>query len=539
MPMKKMIVYESLSDFQKSKGEINESGLNEGFGPLKNAFKKIGKFFVALFNKLPISGVISPVNIGIMVKNKNLSPAISFLPSKSDLSIEPGLSSLTEKELFNKRGGEDSGDRTKRKVNEAKVELSHPNKKQVANVGKEELERKIRIAIKNPLDRPLMIWGAPGIGKTAIVKAVLEARGGGRLIDVQTAKMAPDDWTLPYIVKEEVFSEEGEDGVKKPSPYKLSGIKPVDVPKSWLPTYIMTGDPEEDKRRDDLANLGEGGVLFLDELSRARSSVQNTCLKLIGERIIGDSKLGSKWTIISASNRMSDDPAGEQQWSTALGNRFQQLNYVPSFKDWKEWAINKIDQRILDFLEFHQEFFYTLDSDTDELEGGMYASPRSWEAASDAIKAAIKDAEEEGTRISTRTLIDEVSYNVGADIAQEIGAFFRLLESFTKEDIREVLTHPEKARMPKKSGSGYDPSEASALISIICTSTRGKELTVKEFENYIKYLIRLDNGSLAVWGLKTMIGIHPYINEEIEGFDGKDKYKKPVDDFIAKYGDIF
>ena len=561
MAMKKMIVYESLRDFKEANMSLNEAIFSNAIGAIKKFFKKVGKFFVGLFTK----GAIAPVNIGIMVKEKNLPAGISYVPSKQDLSMEPGLSSLNQKVLFDKRGGEDSGDKTTNEsVNEAlleaKVPLEHPNKN-IRNVDKHQLYKKIEMAIDNPKSRPVMIWGAPGIGKTAIVKAVLESNGDGRLIDVQTAKMAPDDWALPVIVREQMFIE-GKDYEKasekekkdatqaaadklaaktltNPDTYKMGQVRAVDVPKSWLPVFIPTGDKEEDKRRDDVANLGDGGVLFLDELSRAKSSVQNTCLKLIGERIIGDAKIGSKWTIISASNRMIDDPAGEQNFSTALGNRFQQINYVPDFKGWKEWAMNKVDPRILDFIEFNQEYFYTLDTDSASDESDIFASPRSWEGASEAIENLMAHANKKGYKVTSKMIVDEVTDSVGGAVAQEFGAFLHLLETFKKEDIREILVNPEKARLPKKAGSGYDQSEANAILSLVCTATRGKELPPKEFDNFVTYLIRLDHPSLATRAVKMMIDIHPDIHEELGEVEGRDKYKKGIEAFIEKYKDIF
>jgi hypothetical protein len=552
--MKKMIVYESLRDYKESTMSLNEALGQNIMGAIKRFINKVGKFFTSL-----IKGVVAPVNVGVMVKEKAInSNAISYIPSSTDIGLEPSLKSLTDKQLYDKRGGEDSGDKSiSESLTEAAVSLEHPLHGAVRDVNKEKLYNKIRIAIKNPLARPLMIWGAPGIGKTAIVNAVLKSRGNGRLIDVQTAKMAPDDWALPVIVREQLMIMGGEEAVqsaeqkhqekiaagllKKPETYKVGGgnVRAIDVPKSWLPVYEETGDPEEDKRRNDIANLGDGGVLFLDELSRAKSSVQNTCLKLIGERIIGNAKLGDKWTVIAASNRMMDDPAGEQNFSTALGNRFQQINFVPTFKDWKEWATGKVDDRILDFIEFNQEFFYTLDIDPDTEETAPFASPRSWEAASDAIRDMQKDAEEEGYRVTTQMIIDEVQDSVGGKVATEFGTFLHFLQTFRKEDIREVLENPSKARMPKKAGSGYDQAEANALISLVCSHTRGRELTPAEWANFARYLVRLDNPSLATKGVKMMLDIHPYIHDGLGEIPGKDKYKEGIQLFIDKYKNIF
>ena len=513
--MKKQLVCETLQEFQIENGELNEAIFSKIAGAVKKFFQKVGKLFFFMFQGEPTTEAMAPVNVGVLEKDGALYKGVSYIPSQADLEISPDLGSLNNvQRLSTKRGGDQV---TEGELNEVRIKLEHPDKN-IPNVDKKELYRRIRMVVKNSLGKPLMIWGAPGIGKTQIVKAVLAANTGGRLIDVQTSKMAPDDWSLPATYK---VAEE---------------LKARDIPKSWLPVYIKTGDGAEDKRRNEICNAGEGGILFLDELSRASGSVQNTCLKLIDERIIGDAILGDKWSIISASNRAGDDPEGVQNFSTALGNRFSQVNYIPEFKGWKEWAQDKIDPRILDFLEFNQEYFYTLDDDPEK---GIFASPRSWEAASKNIASLMQDAKDEGYKVTIKDITNAVGSDVGMDIATEFQTFLRLLESFKKEDIKEVLTHPEKARMSKKAGSGYDQSEANALLSLVCTSTRGREITPEEFNNFVAYLIRLDNGSLATRALKMMIDIHPYIHEELGEVEGRNKYQKGVDDFIVKYKDIF
>jgi MoxR-like ATPase len=517
--MKKQLVFESLQDFQINRGELNEAIFSKIAGAIKKFFQKVGKLFFFMFQGKPTTEAMAPVNIGIMDKEGSLFKGISYVPSPADIEVSPDLKSLTPERLISKRGGDKVEESVIEEsiINETVIKLEHPDKN-VPNVDKRELYRRIRMVLKSPMGKPLMIWGAPGIGKTAIVKAVLAANTKGRLIDVQTSKMAPDDWSLPATYK--VDDE----------------LKARDIPKSWLPVFIKSNDVAEDKRRNQIANMGEGGILFLDELSRASGSVQNTCLKLIDERIIGDAVLGDRWSIISASNRAGDDPEGVQNFSTALGNRFSQINYIPDFKGWKEWAQDKVDPRILDFLEFNQEYFYTLDDDPEK---SIFASPRSWEAASKNIALLMQDAKDEGYKPTIKDIVSVVGSDVGMDIATEFQTFLRLLDSFKKEDIKEVLSHPDKARMPKKAGSGYDQSEANALLSLVCTSTRGRDISPEEFNNFVKYLIRLDNGSLATRALKMMIDIHPYIHEELGEVEGRDKYKEGVDKFIEKYKDIF
>ena len=93
------------------------------------------------------------------------------------------------------------------------------------------------------LDIPCFLWGAPGVGKSDIVRQVAAPRGN--LIDFRAVLKNPVD---------------------------LSGLpSPVDGRTAWLPPGEL---PHAD--RD-----GETGILFLDELNAAKPSVQAACFGLV------------------------------------------------------------------------------------------------------------------------------------------------------------------------------------------------------------------------------------------------------------------
>jgi MoxR-like ATPase len=568
------IVSESLKEFN----EIEKPQINEGLKDLvlrsvdliKGVFKKAGDFFITILNNA-IAPVMMPTNMAIMFKKRLLGKAITIRPDISDVEMDRSLQSLTSKDIIlNSREPDDPNlvrkyvERNIRMnesvLNEIKVPLEWPKKGDVIDVGTDSLIFEIQKVLDFRDESALMIWGAPGIGKTQIVKAVLEAEGEGRIIDVQTSKMMPDDWTVPAVIRTEynallkarnpeqkkelqkILAKYGKDpDLTKPEAFKVSKpveeISAIDIPKSWLPAYKPTGDPEEDAKRNDIANLGGGGILFLDELSRAAESVQGTCLKLVNERIIGEYTLGSKWAVIAASNREIDE---EQMpsFSKALASRHQQVNFVPDFLRWKVWAIQaQIDPRILDFLEFNEDFFYTLDTDY-----MTFASPRSWRNASREIEKAIFSAEKRGRIANHKDIKIAVAGAVGEDIAIQFLTFMELLERFSTKDIKLIFENPEKAKLPTKvgkSGKGYEQSEANALVSVLCSYTKNRKISPEEWENYVKYLIRLDNASLATKGARLMAEIHPEIHLNVSETDKtKQEYLNGLNIFVEKYGDI-
>jgi MoxR-like ATPase len=387
----------------------------------------------------------------------------------------------------------------------------------------------IEISLRNNNHKAvLLIWGAPGIGKTQIVNYVLEAKQG-RLIDYPLSQKSPEDFFLPK-------PDTSEEGKRRGGDFKK------DSPDIMLPVYLPSSDPTENGKRDAVANGedGKGGIFFLDELARAKPIVLNAALKLINERKIGQYVLGSKWTIICASNRLMDDPESGQNFGTALSNRFVHVNFIPDYKSWSKWGkeSGRIDQRILDFLDFNKNFFYTISDDIEHDIVG--ASPRSWEFATERIQTAADIAKEKGKELTMDQVEAQIANAVGSDIAVEFITFMKLLSQYSHEDIENIFKNPAKAPLPPKAkkGENFELAASNAIVLVSCRSKVGNPLTPKEWENFCEYMVKLNNASLATKGIKLMFEIHPEMHMELGEVAGKDKYKNGIDIYHAKYGEI-
>lgn len=595
----KKIVSESLVEY-RDKNNLNEGvfdaigkGISSAAGAIKGLFQKIGKFFFANVDGEAIP-VNVPANVGIMVKDGDINKkVINYLASKEDVKMDPQLASLNEanfmKRFQEQEAQEDAKERAdadkwademisklqsggkiaesylkkmkQKAIKEAMLPLEHPDKKsRIKDVNRSTLLKLITTIMEYP-DESLMVWGAPGIGKTKIVNACVKATGG-RMIDVQTSKMRNDDWSLPYMAYEDYEGGGEEENWKQtvqandPEAFKGKGtakksgilqkVKRMvakDIAKEWIPGYVPTGNKEVDKKLDDAANGTHGGAIFLDELNRAYPEVQASCFKLVDERIIGNVVLGSKWAIIAAGNRPGDDPfISADDWSAILSDRFVNVNFVPTFAEWKEWAYqNKIDDRIMTFLEFNPQFFYHWDD-----ESLVNATPRGWHRASRFIQKFQKAQEKMGNRFSFRDAVEVFEILLGTQIGTEIGVFLRVMEQFSPEDLKMVMTDPEKAALPAKKAVG----EVAGFLAAVINQTKGKRLTAEEFKNYCIYLTRIDNSSIAGAALQRMVKAHPYINKGVGdeiAFTNKmkgettasDEFLEGVKIFEDKYKDFF
>jgi len=79
----KKLVSESIREFRERKS-LNEGIFDRVGRFIKSTLQKIGKLFWFINQETETPDpVIAPVNIGIMVKNRMINPAISYLPVKA------------------------------------------------------------------------------------------------------------------------------------------------------------------------------------------------------------------------------------------------------------------------------------------------------------------------------------------------------------------------------------------------------------------------------------------------------------------------
>lgn len=489
---------------------LNEGILDKLVAKLKGTWEKL-KGFIYMFNKNGnIIKAVMPVNAAIAQERGMLNDAIVVVPNEEDVNIanETGIklnraetiNYLEDKYINAENEDLNSKWRKYRRLNEAKIEFKHHDA-DVENVDESSMKKFIARSILRPLDStPLLIWGAPGIGKTQIVKQILKkvTDSKGRLIDLTVSRLMPDDFFLPMIDKETLTA--------------------TDIAKNWLPVYKVTGDEETDKLANNIANggtkdkEGSGGVLFFDEITRTNKTVQDICLKLIDERQISGYMLGDKWAIIAASNRPDDDPDAMLEIGTALKNRFMHINFVPSVEDWSDWAKDNLEfPEIADFVQISKEYFYNLDNDASKT---VFATPRSWANASKQLAVAEDTAKKMGDRLTPQEKEQIIAANVGKTAAGVFMTFYKLLKTFPPEMIKKVWTDADA--IPDKLPFKVVSPDIEAILMAIVNTKDGKRITGKEYAEFAKFLTKLNNYSYASFGIQLLNAKHPYIGLKLQ-----------------------
>ena len=261
-----------------------------------------------------------------------------------------------------------------------------------------ELEQLVRMQVaaldKDPASAkvipPLMVWGAPGLGKSTIIRKVAEEFGIG-FIDVRLAQREPVD---------------------------VRGLPVPDRERKCV-DWLVSGEwPREGK-----------GILLFDELTAADRSLQVAAYELILDRRLGDLyKVPDGWYICAAGNRV-DDAAVAATMSSALANRFMHVELAGDVEAWAAWAVrNNVHPAVIGFLRYRPECL--LRQEKENLERG-WPTPRSWERVSVMLRI-IPDAEE------NETLLRKVVYGlVGNRAGVEFVEYFKLNAEF--DDVRRMM----------------------------------------------------------------------------------------------------
>ncbi|MFD6452042.1 AAA family ATPase [Nocardia sp. NPDC060220] len=274
-------------------------------------------------------------------------------------------------------------------------------------------------------DLPVLLWGEPGIGKTAALTQLAESLELP-LTTVIASVHEPSDFSgLPII---------GDDPATQGVPM---------APPDWAVRLVRAGR----------------GLLFLDELSTAPPAVQAALLRVVLERRVGALELPPGVRIVAAANPRSSAADG-WELTPPLANRFVHLQWTHEHDvvvrglggTWPHATLPRLAAESLpEAVAFARRAVCTLLAarpklvhqmpTTETRRGGAWASPRSWEMTVRLIAfATAADA--------SRDVLSQLIRGTVGD-----GPGFELLTSIDRMDLPDpeaLLADPVAAELPTR-----------------------------------------------------------------------------------------
>jgi hypothetical protein len=299
----------------------------------------------------------------------------------------------------------------------------------------EVVARALAIAVR--AKKPVLLWGGPGTGKSAVIRA-LGASINLPVVTVIASLREPADFAgLPVV------AADGSIRLAEPS---------------WAKTLIAYGR----------------GILFLDEITTAPPAVQAALLRVVLERVVGDVALPDAVSVVAAANP-PEIAAGGWDLTPPLANRFCHLDwsvdvarYLEALTSgWPEPAAAespptdpgagiRVRSVLAGFLRSRPTLLYALPQDIAST-GRAWPSPRSWDMA------AALWAEAESAEADDETVLTLIAGCVGPGAARELLTWRREADL---PDPEAILADPTSFRLPERADRQF------AILSAVAAAVQ-------------------------------------------------------------------
>lgn len=286
-------------------------------------------------------------------------------------------------------------------IKEAKRELKNTV---AAYLEKDDLGEYIIPALRQ---RPVLLMGPPGIGKTQIMEQVARECGIAFVSYTITHHTRQSAVGLPFIEKTVYGDRE----------YSVTRYTMSEIIASIYDRQQETGLCE--------------GILFIDEINCVSETLAPTMLQFLQCKTFGNQKVPEGWIIVAAGNPPEYNKS-VREFDVVTLDRVRRMDITADYQVWKEYARNAgVDRAVLSYLDLHPKNFYRMEADVD---GMQFVTARGWEDFGKLL---------ESYRRKKLPVTTEVAYEFlrHQEVAEDVAAYLELYEKYQDdygmEDILE------------------------------------------------------------------------------------------------------
>lgn len=275
----------------------------------------------------------------------------------------------------------------------------------------------IKAAMSNKSIVP-MIWGAPGIGKTAVTAQCAKENGYNYLQVIPAEREAPD----------------------------------------FIGHYYRDGQDMRLSRSDIIRHIEESEaptLLHLDEVPQSVMMMQNIVSRIVHDRVVGERTLRDDTAIVLSGN-MRQHKAGTTEMPTHLRNRLGHIEMIADLDDFRSYSGDRnVNPMITAYLSWRPDHLSMFDATQ-----YANASPRTWEKVSDVMELKMPSYAE-------RAL---VTGYVGEGVSNEYYGFLKIASGLP--EIKVVFEKPEEVNIAN------DPATIYALMGAVANNATPRNMDV-------------------------------------------------------------
>ena len=286
--------------------------------------------------------------------------------------------------------------------------------------------------------RPVLLLGAPGIGKTQIMEQAARECKVALVAYTITHHTRQSAIGLPFISKKEYGGKE----------YSATEYTMSEIVASIYDRMRETGLTE--------------GILFIYEINCVSETLAPAMLQFLQCKTFGNHEIPEGWVIVAAGNPPEYNKS-VRDFDVVTLDRVKKIMVEPDYRIWKEYAYKEnIHPAILSYLELRSNCFYKMETTID---GRQFATPRGWEDLS-----RMMEVYERLNKNITKEVVGQ--YIQHERISVEFAEYYELYQKYQQDyQIAEILKgKPSEAMVKKVSHAPFD--ERVSVVNLLFSGVR-------------------------------------------------------------------
>ena len=253
--------------------------------------------------------------------------------------------------------------------------------------------------------RPVLLMGPPGIGKTQIMAQIAAETGVGLVAYTITHHTRQSAIGLPFIEHRTYGEKE----------YAITEYTMSEILASVYDLMEKTGLRE--------------GILFLDEINCVSETLAPMMLQFLQCKTFGNQALPEGWLIVAAGNPPEYNRS-VRDFDVVTLDRVKRIDVQEDFAVWKEYARrNGVHGAVISYLDIKKDHFYAMETTVDGLQ---FATARGWEDLSEIILAY----EKLGLQVNRDVVGQYIQLpRIAKDFANYLELYYKYQRIYHVEDI--------------------------------------------------------------------------------------------------------
>ena len=341
--------------------------------------------------------------------------------------------------------------------------------------------------------RPLLLLGAPGIGKTQIMEQVARECSIALVSYTITHHTRQSAIGLPFIAKKCYGGRE----------YSVTEYTMSEIVASIYDKMEETGLQE--------------GILFLDEINCVSETLSPAMLQFLQYKTFGNHAIPKGWVIVAAGNPPEYNKS-VREFDVVTLDRLKKIEVEPDYPAWKEYASREgIHPAFLSYLNLRTSNFYKMETTVD---GRQFVTPRGWEDLSRILKIY----EKLGKKADEELIIQYLQHG---QVAKDFAAYLELYENYESDyQVEKILSgEPFEGMLRKLAHAGFD--ERLSVVGLLLSGLNGRFQECYEDDEEQKLLFGILRNFKERLASGTSSGI--CFTEAMEVFEEETQRKRKAD----------